>query len=114
MTEETLRVTLRDYLERRLDDLDVRYEGRFKSAERAVQKAEDTINSRLAEMNEFREAMKDQAATMARRSDVDRVEGAVNDLLRAKSNLDGRIGVIVAIVSVIVSAATVVLTRWWF
>jgi len=56
------------------------FDQRFTDIQRAVDKAEQTINTRLEGMNEFRAAMKDQQATMATKDDVNRVRQRLSDL----------------------------------
>lgn len=56
----------------------------------AVQKAYETMDKRLEGMNEFRDQLRDQAATFARRDYVDTVIAGVTATLeaRSKSNSD--------------------------
>jgi hypothetical protein len=96
-------VALKEYFDRRLEDLDRRLGDRFVQSESAVAKAERTMNDRLNSMNEFRDALKDQASRMATRSELDKVDHAVQELQRAKANLDGRLLVLSGGVSVVVS-----------
>lgn len=104
-------VTLREYFEKRLDDLEKRVVERFASSESAVTKAERTMNERLNSMNEFRDALKDQANRMATRVELDKIDEAVQELQRAKANLDGRLLVLSGSISVIVSITLWALTR---
>jgi hypothetical protein len=104
-------VALRDYLERRLEDLDRRLSDRFLLSDSAVAKAERTMNERLNSMNEFRDALKDQANRMATRVELERLETIVSDLQQAKANLEGRLVVFSAGTSMVVSGAIWLLTR---
>ena len=105
-------VALRDYLERLIHEADRRYEQRFAASEQAVLKAERTMSSRLDSMNEFRDALKDQAARMATRVEVDRIDESVQALQRDKANLDGRLVVLSAGTSIVVSAIVGLAIKW--
>ena len=114
---EELRVSLKYHLERRLEDLDARWLVRFTEAERAVSKAEVSINARLEGMNEFRAALKDQSSMLATRESVERLATDINEMKQASARMDGRIAAYVAMVSgvtaVVVSALTMLLARWF-
>ena len=96
-------VALKEYFDRRLDDLDRRFTDRFVLADSAVAKAERTMNERLNSMNEFRDALRDQSARMAPRSEMDKIDEAVRELQQAKANLDGRLVVLSGSISLAVS-----------
>lgn len=96
-------VSLRDYVDRRLADMDQHYNALFRLNETSVSKAERTMNERLNSMNEFRDALKDQANRMATRTEVEKVDQAVQDLQRAKANLDGRLVAFSAGVSILMT-----------
>ena len=96
-------ISLKEYLDRRLDDLKASVNERFGLADSAVAKAERTMNERLNSMNEFRDALKDQANRMATRIEVEKVEAELNELRRAKANLDGRLLVISVFGSVLIN-----------
>ncbi len=101
-------VALKEYLDRRVDDLTVSVKDRFTLNDSAIAKAERTMNERLNSMNEFRDALKDQAGRMATRIEVEKVDQVVQELQRAKANLDGRIVIFSIVVSVGVSAIVTV------
>jgi hypothetical protein len=80
-----------------LDERDRRYQQRFDGNERsvrdalasaalAVNKAEAAVNTRLEGMNEFRDALKDQTATLMPRSEFDVQFKALGD--STKESLD--------------------------
>jgi hypothetical protein len=102
-------IPLRDYIERRLEDLDRRYEQRFTDSQSAITKAERAINDRLAGMNEFRDALKDQSSRMATRLEMEALAERVAELRRAKAHVDGRLVMLAVVVSAIVSW---VVTAW--
>lgn len=105
-------VELKYYLERLIAESDRRYEQRFAASEQAVLKAERAMAARLDSMNEFREALKDQANRMATRDELERIEEAVHLLERAKANLDGRFLVMGGIISAGISLFIALLSRW--
>ena len=96
-------IALKEYFERRLDDFDRRVQDRFLASESAVSKAEHTMNERLNSMNEFRDALRDQANRMATRLEVEKLEEQVAELRRAKSNLDGRLVILSGLISLMVT-----------
>ena len=99
-------VSLKEYIDRRIDELDQRLLDRFTQSDSSVAKAERTMNERLNSMNEFRDALRDQANRMATRAEVEKMNEEIQELRRAKSNLDGRM----VILNVTVSAAVSILT----
>jgi len=92
-------VALKEYLERRIEDADRRYEQRFAAAEVALNKAEFALRDYKAGSNEWRDALKDQAARMATRSELEKVDLQVQELRRARANLDGKLLMVAAIIS---------------
>jgi SMC interacting uncharacterized protein involved in chromosome segregation len=124
-------VTLREHLERQIVDLARRIDQRFAATEQAVMKAEQMMNERLAGMNEFRDALRDQSQQFAARADVarteqqinllqqqvatriemEKLEDQVNELQRARANLDGRLLVLAGGLSIVTSLAIWMLTQ---
>ncbi len=88
-------VTLREHLEALLDGMDKRIQERFVLQGLAIDKAEDALNLRLANMNEVREQLQTQAGTFITRDRADtradamahRIEG----LEKVNANLAGRL-----------------------
>jgi exonuclease VII small subunit len=105
-------VALREHLEAMMREADRRYEQRFAASEEAVRKAERGMSVRLDSMNEFREALRDQANRMATRDELKNLSEVVQELQRAKANLDGRLVVLSAAVSLIVTI-TLWAVNWW-
>ncbi len=109
-------VALKEYMDRRIDDLAAAFRERFTLNDSAIAKAERTMNERLNSMNEFRDALRDQANRMATRVEVEKVESDVQELQRAKANLDGRIIVFSVGLSIgtsaIVTVLVALLLRW--
>lgn len=110
-------LSLREYVDMRLEELDKRYSNRFVSQEMAIGKAEDSLRERLASMNEFRAAMNDQSKHFITRAEHDKLDNELRVLQRDKANLDGRISVTViaasTIVSFIISGTLLVLAHFW-
>jgi hypothetical protein len=61
--------TLKEYMESRLNDADLRNEQRFIAQEKAVVKAEVATEKRFDGVNEFRAQLSDQAATFMPRKE---------------------------------------------
>ena len=104
-------IALRDYFERLLGEADRRYEQRFAASEQAVSKAERSMANRLDGMNEFRDALKDQASRMATREELSRLDQSVQILQQAKSNLDGRLVVLASIPGMAIAVILWALSR---
>jgi len=96
-------ISFRDYFDQRIDDLDRRVADRFTLSDQAVAKAERTMNDRLNSMNEFRDALRDQANRMATRTEMENLEAQVNELRRVAANFDGRVAMAAALISVLTS-----------
>ena len=104
-------VALKEYLERRLDDLDRRLSDRFTLTDRSVTTAAGELRDRLIAMNEFRDALKDQASRMATRLELDKVNEEVQEIRRAKANLDGRLFVVSGIISALTAGLVATVMR---
>ncbi len=97
MTDPHSYVPLREYVDNRLDAALAGIEKRFDlqqqtqdravaSIERAVNKAEGQLRERLAGQNEFRDQLKDQAATLATRQYVEFSDAQLNKSLDSISD----------------------------
>jgi hypothetical protein len=91
-------------LERLLHEADRRYEQRFSANAEALATAERALHEYKAGSNEWRDALKDANARMATRLDLEKLEEDVQELQRAKANLDGRLVATAGVISVVVSA----------
>lgn len=98
-------VALKEYLERLIIEADRRYEQRFLAVDVSTRKSEQALKERLDGMNEFREALKDQANRMATREELERVDMSVQGLQQAKAHLDGRLMMLSAVVSILISVS---------
>ena len=72
-------IAMREYCEEKMAHLADRVELQFKAIDTAYEKASAILDERLGRMNEFREAMKDQASTYVSR---DVLEGRLSILDR--------------------------------
>ena len=87
-------VSLKEHLICKINALDERVTLMAKLNQLAVDKAVTVINDRLASMNEFREAMKDQHNRFLTKEEYKLSSGYAQDQLRkletAKASLDGK------------------------
>lgn len=80
-------VSLRELIERELAHLKEQTSLHFQVLEAAHEKSGEVLNERLSRMNEFREAMKDQAATFVTKTELNlRLESIENELQRARNH----------------------------
>ena len=98
-------VSLRDYFDGRLAELEKRIEQHRNATDRALDKAEQALGRRLDGMNEFRDTLRDQAGRMATQEQLDRVRDRVIEQ-------EKRAAVITAVWSIVVSIVVGVLVRW--
>ena len=91
--------------ERTMNDLERRIDREFVLSSEAVAKAERTMNERLNSMNEFREALKEQAGRMATRVELEKVDMLVRELQNQKANLDGKLLVVSGSISTLIVIA---------
>jgi hypothetical protein len=73
-------VSLRDYIERRLEDHCQLNEARFNSLENATHKSSEIMDLRLAGMNEFRDALRDQTSRYVTFDRMERLEERLKSL----------------------------------
>lgn len=64
-------ISLKEYFDEKIDDLEEKIELQFKLSKEAVDKAEVKNDIRLESMNEFRNALKDQAASFLTRTEYE-------------------------------------------
>ncbi len=87
-------IAMKDYVDRRIDDMERRFADRFTSADRALEKAETALREYKTVSNEWRAALADQSNRMATRVELDALDSTVEAVRRDKANLDGRLLVI--------------------
>ena len=88
--------------ERTTTDLGKRIDREFVLNSEAISKAERTMNERLNSMNEFREALKEQAGRMATRVELEKIDSLVRDLQNEKATLDGKLLVVSGSISTLI------------
>jgi hypothetical protein len=112
-------ISLREHFEKLLSERSAQTELRFVMLERAVDKAETSIDRRMSVANEFRETLKDQAREFvtvavlnaqvgALSERLDRLADRIGSLEKREANLLGRvsmIGVGFAILVVLINVA---------
>jgi hypothetical protein len=98
-------VTLREYFERLLAEHDKATALQFRNASIALEKAEKALTDRLAGMNEFRDQLREQAAQFATTKEVnakfDAVDARLKGIENFRSNMEGRLYMIGAAVTLI-------------
>jgi cysteinyl-tRNA synthetase len=102
--------TLKEHLESRVDALTDHVAAKLDYSEKAVDKAEQQMNARLAAMNEFRDQLKDQAARLATNDRLEEIKEAADGRLKSIeaqiSNWQGRLLVLGGIWSIVIITIT--------
>ena len=94
MTEREV-VTLRDYIDSRLDEQRAYFEAKIAAIDKATCESTESLNKRLEGMNEFRSALKDQNATFMPRTEYAiQHEKLSEDLKAARNALDSDIRIL--------------------
>jgi predicted transcriptional regulator len=103
-------VPLKEYLEKRLDEMSCRIKQRFEEVDANVAKAEQQLNHRLEGMNEFRESLRDQSSRFMTRMEYEYAHKGLDEKVRAmelaKATLEGRAATVSVLISVVVSVVT--------
>jgi len=112
MTTEN--ISLKDYVDARMEDMILMLQQRIDAAERAITKSDVSLNNRFAAVNEFRLALSDQTRNFISRTEyslmsdrLDRMEARIN-ISEGKSSginmgwgyLVGAAGIIFAIITI--------------
>ena len=84
-------VTLKDYVESVINGLEKNLNSRIEQMDRAVIKAESTMNHRLEGMNEFRQALGDQNRTFMPRAEIEKSFTNINNSIRKLEKCQERI-----------------------
>jgi hypothetical protein len=71
--------SLKAYFEMRFDNMESALDARFIAQEKAVKVANDASEKRLDGMNEVREQLKDQAGTLATKTELNTLENIVTE-----------------------------------
>ena len=87
-------VTLREYVDQRLADMQRHYDTRLEAVQDATTVACEANERRLAGLNEFRAQLSDQAARLITRAEVDlliaRVDADIKSLQLTRAALEGK------------------------
>jgi len=106
-------VTLREYLDQRLQDLESKLEVIERMNSIAVDKAVDTLNQRLESMNEFRAQMKDQQGTFATRTEfslfMSKIDASIHSLEIDRATLEGKASQKGVTIAYIISAIGIIM-----
>lgn len=100
-------IPLKDYFDGRLAEVQKYLAARIDAATTAADKAEEQLNRRLEGMNEFRDTLKDQAARLATKEQLEALISSVDTRLKileiGRAASEGRASIINAIVATVVS-----------
>lgn len=109
MAESETSVPLKEHFERIMLERDKATLAHISGTQSALDKAETALNARLDGMNEFRDALRDQAATFVTGKVLDAKEDSIDARLKVlenkNANLDGRmwsIGAVIVIINVLI------------
>jgi len=94
---------LREDVSCRFKELEAKLQIRFDMSNDALNKAEQKMNDRLAGMNEFRDALKDQASTFITKNEVE---------LKLEAERKGRkdnLAMLISVIAVVISLAIVII-----
>lgn len=76
-------VPLKEYVDRRLDDISKAADDRFASQEKNITTALQSVNERLGGVNEFRDQMRDMISTLMPRAEYTAQHKAIDDKINA-------------------------------
>ena len=107
---------LKELLLSKVDGLQQEIDRRFADAKEAIAKAEMNADKRFSSVNEFRQTLSDQQATLARKSEVElrfkSLDDKVDLLLTAQSRYAGRDNGIAISWSVVIALTSVAAVFW--
>lgn len=102
-------ISLREYIDDKVNALSTRQDDQRRFTDRAVEKAEAALGKRLDGMNEFRDALRDQAARMVTRTEFDALKDRLADVDKRASLTAATVGTIVGVISSVIVG---VVLRW--
>jgi chromosome segregation ATPase len=91
-------VSWRDYVEER-----------FKSLQRAVDKAEESLTLRLESMNEFRAQINNERRYYVSKAELESLEERLNKLENAQSKMEGRLTTVAGAITVVFTVIQILL-----
>lgn len=107
-------VTIKEYLEKRIDELEKSIDRRFASADSQVKIASAALGERLNSMNEFRAQLKDQTALMLTRSESDaqheKIDSDIRSLRESRSDIQGKASGISMIVAIVIAVLSILIS----
>lgn len=107
-------VTLKNYLESRLDEMEKRWQVRSDLNDKALKSAADALNTRLEHLNEFRSQILEERSLYARREDTDyKISILQNELSKLYGRSAGKEwagGVVIAVLLGIGALLTAILS----
>ena len=110
-------ISIKEYLQSQVSWLDKYFQSQIHSIHDAVNKANDSLSTRLDGMNEFRLSLKDQAGQFATKNEVkmqfESIDQRLKSLEISKANLDGKTSIISAIVAIVVSLLTALAVNYF-
>jgi hypothetical protein len=96
--------------------IDRYFQSKIDTIHSEVNKAEVALSKRLEGMNEFRDTLKDQAAQLATRIEVDRqlstIDERIKSLELSRANVEGKAAIVASVVSIVTSAITALLISY--
>lgn len=96
---------LKNLIYQRFDDFDKRYQERFDSSEKAIDKAELANSKRFDTVNEFRAALADKDKLQATRLDLEKaVDALEKTILTVAGRIDGPAGLALRLESMVTKA----------
>ena len=108
-------VSLKEFIEAKLHSQAKLFETKLDAVEKATLLAKESIDQRLAGMNEFRDALKDQTANLVTRGEFDRQTGEINSLKLTRAVLEGKasqgavyIGYVIAVTGIVLAIISLV------
>lgn len=103
-------VPLREHIEALLSHIDRHFAAKLEATSAAIEKAEEKLDQRLASMNEFRDALKDQAGRLATKQELDlkleRIDARIANIEKSRAYA---LGAVAVLSTVIASAITLFL-----
>ncbi len=108
MTEDH-NVSLRDHFNEQIKWVDKYFQKQLETSQKAIEKAEQQLNTRLESMNEFRDTLRDQASQFTTRREFEILERRIALIERHESTGQGRSGVVTMLWAMGASVLTAVM-----
>jgi hypothetical protein len=109
-------VTLKEHLEAQIRWLDRYFMDQVKSIEAKTELAKADIDTRLQGMNEFRDALRDQASRLATRQELDlhvsSMDKRIKSIEISRATADGKTIMLSGFIAFIASILVAVIANW--